>query len=256
MSGQPIHRGQPQGSQHPLDLLFRFGPCLIIIDELVAYARNLYGVERLPGRFLRSIMSFMQALTEAVKGSPSLMLLISLPESDIESRRSGRQASPGDLAHIVGRIESVWKPVTATESFEIVRRRLFADEIDHAAGTPPWAPLPTCTATSRASSRRAWPRGTTWTRHARRLSHPPGALRPPLPGLVDAGPLPAHPRRAASHGCRHPPLCGPEATSPLLILPGTLPLDATPVRNELLRYLPDTWTAVFDVDIDGAESRP
>jgi hypothetical protein len=42
----------------------------------------------------------------------------------------------------------------------------------------------------------------------------------------------------------------------LLILPGTLPLDATPVRNEILRYLPDTWSAVFETDIDGPESRP
>ena len=33
-----------------------------------------------------------------------------------------------------------------------------------------------------------------------------------------------------------------------------MPLDATPVRNELLRYLPETWTAVFDRDVDGAES--
>jgi hypothetical protein len=39
-------------------------------------------------------------------------------------------------------------------------------------------------------------------------------------------------------------------------MPGTLPLDATPVRNELLRYLPDTWAAVFDTDIDGPDSRP
>ncbi|MBN1811062.1 MAG: hypothetical protein JXA14_04425, partial [Anaerolineae bacterium] len=42
----------------------------------------------------------------------------------------------------------------------------------------------------------------------------------------------------------------------LLILPGTLPLDSTPVRNELLRYLPDFWAAVMDTDIDGPESRP
>ena len=42
----------------------------------------------------------------------------------------------------------------------------------------------------------------------------------------------------------------------LLILPGTLPLDAATARNELLRYLPDTWAAVFDTDIDGPESRP
>ena len=42
----------------------------------------------------------------------------------------------------------------------------------------------------------------------------------------------------------------------LLIMPGTISLDSTSVRNELLRYLPDTWTAVFDKDVDGSESLP
>ena len=42
----------------------------------------------------------------------------------------------------------------------------------------------------------------------------------------------------------------------LMILPGTLPLDAASVRNELLRYLPETWSGVVDADIDGPESRP
>ncbi len=34
---------------------------------------------------------------------------------------------------MIGRIESVWKPVTATEIFEIVRRRLFSGDIDYPA---------------------------------------------------------------------------------------------------------------------------
>ena len=66
------------------ELLFEFGPCLIIIDEFVAYARNLYGVDRLPAGTFEAIMTFMQSLTEAVKRSEESMLLISLPESDIE----------------------------------------------------------------------------------------------------------------------------------------------------------------------------
>ena len=45
---------------------------------------------------------------------------------------SGQEALE-TLAHIVGRIESIWKPVTATESFEIVRRRLFAGQVDYPA---------------------------------------------------------------------------------------------------------------------------
>jgi hypothetical protein len=42
----------------------------------------------------------------------------------------------------------------------------------------------------------------------------------------------------------------------LMIMSSTIPLDSAPVRNEMLRYLPENWPAVVDVDIDGVESRP
>jgi predicted AAA+ superfamily ATPase len=69
-------KGVNPGSDTLSELLFKFGPCLIIIDELVAYARNLYGVDRLPAGSFDSIMSFMQSLTEAVKRSDESMMLI------------------------------------------------------------------------------------------------------------------------------------------------------------------------------------
>jgi hypothetical protein len=45
------------------------------------------------------------------------------------------------LEQVIGRLESVWKPVGATEGFEIVRRRLFVEpnaqaKRDIAAGRP------------------------------------------------------------------------------------------------------------------------
>jgi len=42
----------------------------------------------------------------------------------------------------------------------------------------------------------------------------------------------------------------------LMIMPGTIPLFAPAVRNELLRYLPDGWSAIVDADIDGEGSKP
>jgi predicted AAA+ superfamily ATPase len=41
-----------------------------------------------------------------------------------------------------------------------------------------------------------------------------------------------------------------------LILPGSLPLSASRVREELLRYLPEGWTAVVDKDVDGERAAP
>ena len=130
---QADQKGVNPGSDTLSELLQWCDSSVIIIDELVAYARNLYGVERLPAGSFDSLMSFMQSLTEAVKRSKKSMLLISLPESDIEVGGEAGRIILEHLSHVVGRIESIWKPVTATESFEIVRRRLFATEIDYAA---------------------------------------------------------------------------------------------------------------------------
>ena len=41
-----------------------------------------------------------------------------------------------------------------------------------------------------------------------------------------------------------------------LILPGSIPLDAPRVREELLRYLSEGWNAIVDNDVDGADAAP
>jgi hypothetical protein len=61
------------------------------------------------------------------------MLLVSLPESEIEQGGEVGRDMLEQLSHVVGRIEAVWKLVTASESFEIVRRRLFTESVDYAA---------------------------------------------------------------------------------------------------------------------------
>ncbi len=238
-----------------LDVLQQFGPCLIIIDEFIAYARNIYGAEGLPAGSFDSVMTFMQALTEAVRRSPDSMLLVSLPESNIEVGGEAGQKALEILSHIVGRIESVWKPVTATESFEIVRRRLFADDVDYPA---------------RDAALQAF---NTMYRHAAGEFPSGVAEREYYDRMVAAYPI--HPelfdrlyqdwstleRFQRTRGVLrlmaaviHQLWTRNDAS--LLIMPGTIPLAATPVRNELLRYLPETWTAVFDKDVDGTESAP
>ena len=41
-----------------------------------------------------------------------------------------------------------------------------------------------------------------------------------------------------------------------LIMPGSLPLYAPKVRDELTRYLGDQWSIIVDTDVDGTESGP
>ena len=90
-AGRPEER-QPQ-LQHAARAVRRFGPCLVIIDELVAYARNIYGVDGLASGSFDSVMTFIQALTEAVRRSTDAMLLVAIPASDIEvGGEAGRDA--------------------------------------------------------------------------------------------------------------------------------------------------------------------
>src|SRR6201988_5410732 len=117
-------------------LLNEYGPCLILIDEWVAYARQLHDQSDLPAGSFETMFTFAQALTESAKLANNCLLVISLPASDTQGSPHtqaddaevggirGREALDR-LRNVVGRVESSWRPATAEESFEIVRRRLF-----------------------------------------------------------------------------------------------------------------------------------
>ena len=117
-------------------LMKKYGPCLILIDEWVAYARQLHDNSDLAGGSFETQFTFAQALTEAAKGVSNCLLVVSLPASDSATSpyqqaddlevggQRGREALDR-LCNVIGRIESSWRPASADEGFEIVRRRLF-----------------------------------------------------------------------------------------------------------------------------------
>ena len=127
-------QGTNPGSDTLVELLEKHGPALIIIDEMVRLAQNLYNIEeKLAAGSFDAVMSFVQSLTEAVTRSKNSLLLVSIPASEIEIGGEGGHVALDNLRQTLGRLQLVWKPVSHTESFEIVRRRLFSDVEDHAA---------------------------------------------------------------------------------------------------------------------------
>ncbi len=113
---------------HLLETIFRkYAPCLILIDEWVAYLRQIYRVEGLPSGSFDANLSFVQSLTEAVKASPGTLLVASLPASQIEVGGEGGQEALARLKQTFSRVESSWRPASQEESYEIVRRRLFKE---------------------------------------------------------------------------------------------------------------------------------
>lgn len=248
--------GVAPGSDTLAALMEQNGPALIIIDELVAFARNVYNApERLPSGTFDSIMSFVQSLTEAVKRARDAVLLVSIPESNVEIGGEGGRATLDALTKVIGRLESVWKPVTATESFEIVRRRLFASDMDFAARD---AVINEFRKLYREQAN-DFPSGVAESEYGQRLK----AAYPIHPELFnrlyqDWSTLERFQRTRGvlrlMAAVIHQLWVNNDAA--LMIMPGSLPLWAASVRNEITRYLPENWSAILDTDIDGEESRP
>src|SRR5205823_3961338 len=60
------------------ELMNDFAPCLILIDEWVAYARQLHDQGDLPAGSFETHFTFAQALTESAKSAKQCLLVISL----------------------------------------------------------------------------------------------------------------------------------------------------------------------------------
>ena len=71
--------GTSPGKEVLRSLIVAAAPCVILVDELVAYIRQFGPGEKLTGGTYDSNLSFIQALTEAVKLVPNAILLASLP---------------------------------------------------------------------------------------------------------------------------------------------------------------------------------
>ena len=95
------------------------GPSVILLDELVAYARQLSD-----DRF-EAFLSFIQSLTEAAKMVPGILVIGSLPESMAEAGGPKGEAALLRLEKVFGRVQSPWLPASGDETYEIIRRRLF-----------------------------------------------------------------------------------------------------------------------------------
>ena len=251
------------------ELFNEYGPCLILIDEWVAYARQLHDQSDLPAGSFETQFSFAQALTESAKLANHCLLVISLPASDTAGSphtraddvevggQRGREALDR-LRNVVGRIESSWRPASAEEGFEIVRRRLFEPFSDPA----------------QFKDRDVVARAFAELYRTQHQEFPPECRDVDYEKRIKAA-YPIHPEifdrlytdwstlvkfqrtrgvlrlmAAVIHslwekGDRNP-----------LILPANIAIDDPRVQFELTRYLTDNWVPVLEKDVDGPSSLP
>ena len=107
------------GSELMVEVLRLAGPSVILLDELVAFARQL------PDDRFEAFLSFIHSLTEAVKMVPNALLVGSLPEAHAEAGGEKGVAALLRLEKVLGRMQSPWLPAAGDETYEIIRRRLF-----------------------------------------------------------------------------------------------------------------------------------
>ncbi|MDR7897417.1 MULTISPECIES: Swt1 family HEPN domain-containing protein [unclassified Thermosynechococcus] len=260
--GYELVRPADETSTNPgdaLKVLFnRFSPCLILIDEWVSYARQLHEHSDLAGGSFDTQFTFAQTLSESAKNAKDTLLVVSIPSSDIEIGGDRGKEALERLKNAIGRVESPWRPASAEESFEIVRRRLFQPITDPNLFVQRDAVVKAFMDMYRHQSQE-FPSECKEPDYERRLK----AAYPIHPELFDRlyadwSTLDKFQRTrgvlrlmAKVIHC----LWAREDRS-LMILPAHVPMDDQQVQAELTRYLEDNWLPVIDKDVDGANSLP
>ncbi len=258
MVAEADRQGVSPGSEVLRDIFVAAAPCLILIDEWVVYARQLYNVSGLPGGSFDANLSFAQSLTEAAKAAPQTLVVATIPASDTETGGEGGREAALRLKNIFGRIESPWRPADREEGYEIVRRRLFQPIaqpalftardavakafVDQYRTQPQEFPSTSREADYERRIKVAYPIHpelfdrlyTDWS-SIEKFQRTRGVLR-----LMAAVVHTLWERQDAS----------------LLIMPATVPIDESTVQFELTRYMEDNWIPVIEKDVDGPHSLP
>ena len=251
------------------ELFNEYGPSIILVDEWVAYARQLHDQSDLPAGGFETQFSFAQALTESAKLAKACLLVVSLPASDTGASPHAQaddeevggergRAALARLRNVVARLESSWTPATAEEGFEIVRRRLFEPMLDPEhfkqrdvvarafadmyQGQHQEFPSECRDSDYEKRIRAAYPIHPEvfdrlykdWASLAK-FQRTRGVLRL-MAGVIHS---------LWERGDKNP-----------LILPATIPIDDTRVRDELTRYLSDSWKPIIESDVDGPNALP
>ena len=251
------------------ELMNEYGPCLILIDEWVAYARQLHDAADLPAGSFETHFSFAQTLTESARAANHCLLVISLPSSDTATSPHAQgedeevgglrgRAALSRLKNVIGRVESSWTPASTEEGFEIVRRRLFEPLSEREQFTAR-DNVSRAFADFYRTQQQEFPTECRDADYERRLR----AAYPIHPEVFDRlytdwSTLVKFQRTrgvlrlmaAVIHslwdrGDRNP-----------LIMPAHIPIDDPHVRNELTRYLSDNWTPIIEADVDGPNALP
>ncbi|HEX04732.1 MAG TPA: ATP-binding protein, partial [Bacteroidetes bacterium] len=250
--------GISPGSEILSELFNAAAPCIILIDEWVAYARQTVGKHDLASGDFESQASFAQALTEAARAAENTLVVATLPASRIEIGGENGEFALESLKGVFKRLGKPWRPATAEEGFEIVRRRLFepiTDRDDFVARDAVVGAF----SQMYQSSQNDFPNECKEGAYRRRLE----LAYPFHPELFDKlyGEWSTLDKFQRTRGVLrllakviHRMWSSQDGS--LLIMPATIPMDDNAVKSELTQFLEDVWEPIISADVDGPSSLP
>lgn len=250
-------RGIAPGSNLLSKLFATCAPSLVLIDEWVAYLRQIYKTDGLPSGSFDANLTFAQSLTESVKASHQTFLVASLPSSKIEVGGDGGKEALTRLKQTFGRVEASWRPASREESYEIVRRRLFRGIEGNAE-------------VHRKNTIKAF--RDLYKNHPN--DFPSDLAAQDYESKLDRA-YPVHPELFDQLYAAWGSLESFQRTRGVLrlmaqvihelwmsqdqsamIMPGSVPASSERVMPEFRRYLSDNWSSIIEQDVDGENSVP
>ncbi|MEY3479987.1 MAG: hypothetical protein RIQ71_762 [Verrucomicrobiota bacterium] len=245
--------GTSPGKEVLSELLARFAPCVVLLDELVVYIRQFVESQALSGGTYDSNLSFIQSLTEAAKLVPNAVVLASLPDSNSQAGGPRGLAVLQALEAVFNRVQALWKTVSPEEAFEIVRRRLFEHIKDAKARDL------VCRAFADAyiAEGATLPQETQEARFYDRMVHSYPIHPEVFNQLYEEWttiPNFQRTRGVLKLMAKVIHRLWQDNDKDLMILPASVPLYDGSARNELINYLSPGWDPVIDRDIDGEKA--
>lgn len=237
------------------ELFDRYAPVLVLVDEWVAYARQLFTNQTLPAGSFDTQFTFAQTLSESARNADRCLLVLSIPASDNEIGGEGGKASVDRLKNAIGRVQAPWQPATDEEGYEIVRRRLFQDELDHVARD---AVIKSFADIYRKQS-------TEFPGECKELAYERKLTRAyPIHPLLfeqltnDWGALDRFQKTRGVLRLMSEVIHAlwMRQDDSLMIMPSSVPMDEPDVVGELTRYMDENWKPLIAKDVDGAGSLP
>ena len=118
------------GKKRLRELLEDEQPLIILMDEIIEYAAKIISGKQEKKVDPTQLLVFMQELSEVIATLPQTVLVITLPEQDIELYSEQVEKFSKKLKQVLGRLETVQTPINSHEIPLVIKKQIFSNVED------------------------------------------------------------------------------------------------------------------------------